>query len=405
MDSGNLVLLGDDRNLTLWESFENPSDTFLPGMKMDTNLKLTSWKSVDDPGSGNFSFKMAEDNRFIILNRSEIFWESEEYGRLILDPNFDQFHDISSDVINLLTNFSVIQWEYQSGEGDLFVRWKQPKTNCSIYNVCGDFASCNDDDYELCKCLPGFDKGKGDSSLQDNKVGCIRRTSLSRARSDTPPAFLNLTMIKTGRPDVKVMADGEENCKSTCLEKYPLCQAYSYAPLTQRTLNPSTCWIWTHNLTTLKEDYTDGDDDRRLFALVDNSDIKPTPRTCEPCGTNIVPYPLSTGSNCGDLTYFKFSCNSSTGQLSFNTTDNVSYRVIRVVPNSRTFTIKVNSLNQYCDEGSDNTGNLKVSSPYSIIGNNFCSEHVDISWEPPSETGSSPRGKSKSSFYLILGEE
>ncbi|MCI39846.1 G-type lectin S-receptor-like serine/threonine-protein kinase, partial [Trifolium medium] len=82
-------------------------------------------------------------------------------------------------------------------------------------------------------------------------------------------------MIKTRKPDLKVPVDGVENCKSKCLEKCPPCQAYSYAPvpLTQRTLNPSTCWIWTHNLTTLKENYTDGDDYRRLFVLVDKSDI------------------------------------------------------------------------------------------------------------------------------------
>jgi hypothetical protein len=39
MDSGNLVLRDDDDQLatSLWESFQNPTDTFLPGMKMDEN--------------------------------------------------------------------------------------------------------------------------------------------------------------------------------------------------------------------------------------------------------------------------------------------------------------------------------------------------------------------------------
>jgi hypothetical protein len=172
-----------------------------------------------------------------------------------------------------LDSTGVIQWVENSVEGDSPVRWKQPKTNCSKYNVCGDFASCNDDDYKKCKCLPGFDDaGKGDSSLQ-NKIGCIRRTSISCTRNDTW-AFLNLTMIKTRRPDIKVAVDREENCTSICRETCPPCQAYSYAPpLAQRTVNSLTCWIWNYSLTTLKEGYTAGDDDRRLFVLVDKSDI------------------------------------------------------------------------------------------------------------------------------------
>ncbi|KAK1388975.1 hypothetical protein POM88_017153 [Heracleum sosnowskyi] len=43
---------------TLWESFKHTTDTFLPGMKMDENLNLTSWMSDEDPAPGNFSFRL-----------------------------------------------------------------------------------------------------------------------------------------------------------------------------------------------------------------------------------------------------------------------------------------------------------------------------------------------------------
>jgi len=301
MDSGNLVLYDDElMGVKLWESFENPTDTFLPGMKMDRNLKLTSWKSAYNPSSGDFTFK-TRDNRFIILNRSEIHWESEEHRK------HDQLDDISFEVYNLLTNFSllaqnsmnnfssperrnkpieipieqynnkrlflnstgVIQWV----EGDLAVIWKQPRSKCLTYNVCGNFASCNDNDSVGCKCLPGFyndNQGEEDSSLQ---AGCTRRKTASCTENDM--AFLNLTMIKTGRPDIKVTVQYEENCTSVCVGMCPRCQAYSYAPLPtnyQRDV-PLNCWIWTHSLTTLKEEYTAWDDDRRLIVIVDKSDI------------------------------------------------------------------------------------------------------------------------------------
>ncbi|KAL5056464.1 hypothetical protein RYX36_037146 [Vicia faba] len=424
MDSGNLVLYDDDDEVTIWESFENPTHTFLPGMKMDGNMRLTSWRSGDDPTSGNFSFKMEQNgvNRFIISNNDQIYWESEEYGTMNFEVNNGAVDDISLEVYNLLTNMSLpilsklipmerydntrlflhptgmLKWaEVNLLAGEPLVRWMQPETNCLRYNFCGNFASCNDiDGNYLCKCLPGFYKdslGDGDYSLLD-EASCTRRKSAPCTGNDT--AFLNLTKIKTGRPDKKLGAQYVENCTSMCLEMCPHCQAYSYAPPPtdhQRANNPSNCWIWTHSLTTLKEDYTNWEDDRRLYVLVDKSDIAPTPRTCEPCGTNPVPYPLSTRPNCGDPTYFNFRCNTSAGQLSFtnntnNNNSNVNYSVIRVVPGSRTFTIyqedKDNSINRFCGEGSKGAGDLKVSSPFGL-STDTCSKKVEVNWEPPSK--------------------
>ncbi|XP_027185994.1 G-type lectin S-receptor-like serine/threonine-protein kinase At4g03230 isoform X2 [Cicer arietinum] len=408
MDSGNLVLQDDDEHnrTKLWESFENPTDTFLPGMNMYNNLKLSSWRNENDPGSGNFSFEMENDNnRFIILNRTQIYWESEEYKALNFKSKFDSTYDVSAEVFNLLSNFSslilskpfptkhydntrlflnskgVILWVDNLKQGELSVMWRQPKTNCSIYNICGNFTSCNDND-RMCNCLPGFyNDDMGD------KVGCKRRNSASCNGTDDM-TFLNLTMVKVGSPNKK-FALNETDCKSLCLQMCPRCQAYSYAPPPQqRGLNLSPCWIWTHNLTTLKEDYINWDN-RTLYVRVHKSDIAPTPRSCEPCGTKIVPYPLSTGSNCGDITYFNFRCITSTGQLTFfNTTtanNTVSYKVIRVTPSTRKFTIQNedNSFNPYCE--SKLHQNLIVSSPFRLTNDNPCSEQVDISWEPPSK--------------------
>lgn len=61
-DDGNFVLRevnsnGSDGRM-LWESFDYPTDTLLPGMKLGVNHKtgrnwsLTSWLSTYDPGSG-----------------------------------------------------------------------------------------------------------------------------------------------------------------------------------------------------------------------------------------------------------------------------------------------------------------------------------------------------------------
>ena len=67
LDTGNLVLIeANERNTSnhLWQSFDYPTDTLLPGMKLGWNLDtgieryITSWKSRVDPSSGDFSFKL-----------------------------------------------------------------------------------------------------------------------------------------------------------------------------------------------------------------------------------------------------------------------------------------------------------------------------------------------------------
>ena len=63
-DSGNLVLIQGNNKKVLWQSFDHPTDTLLPGMRLGLNLIiglvrfLTSWKSQDDPGTGDCIYKM-----------------------------------------------------------------------------------------------------------------------------------------------------------------------------------------------------------------------------------------------------------------------------------------------------------------------------------------------------------
>jgi hypothetical protein len=86
-DFGNLVVYNEDKQTPVWESFKNPTDTFLPGMSMDSNLILTSWRDRDDPGRGNFTFRvdLVEDKKTLIIEKEGmIYWKSVDYGQLPL---------------------------------------------------------------------------------------------------------------------------------------------------------------------------------------------------------------------------------------------------------------------------------------------------------------------------------
>ncbi|KAK9085016.1 hypothetical protein Sjap_025427 [Stephania japonica] len=76
LDSGNLVMMIENPNSDyiqnndntdqfqfLWQSFDYPTDTLLPGMKLGVDSskmtrKLTSWRNPGDPSTGAYSFRV-----------------------------------------------------------------------------------------------------------------------------------------------------------------------------------------------------------------------------------------------------------------------------------------------------------------------------------------------------------
>ena len=88
LDTGNFVLheLNSDGTVKreLWQSFDYPTDTLLPGMKLGFNKKsgqtwsLKSWRSDVVPDTGAFTFGMNEDsipgNEFNIMQHEDEYW-------------------------------------------------------------------------------------------------------------------------------------------------------------------------------------------------------------------------------------------------------------------------------------------------------------------------------------------
>ncbi|KAG4981187.1 hypothetical protein JHK85_035145 [Glycine max] len=363
LESGNLVLMDDNlgRSNYTWQSFQHPTDTFLPGMKMDASVALISWRNSTDPAPGNFTFTMVpEDERgsFAVQKLSQIYWDLDELDRDVNSQVVSNLlgntttrgtrsHNFSNKTVytskpynykksRLLMNSSgelqFLKWDEDEGQWEK--RWWGPADECDIHDSCGSFGICNRNNHIGCKCLPGF-APIPEGELQGH--GCVRK---STSCINTDVTFLNLTNIKVGNPDHEIFTETEAECQSFCISKCPLCQAYSYHTSTYGDRSPFTCNIWTQNLSSLVEEYDRG---RDLSILVKRSDIAPTAKTCEPCGTYEIPYPLSTGPNCGDPMYNKFNCTKSTGQVNFMTPKGISYQVTRIEEDTRTFFIHTNA--------------------------------------------------------------
>ncbi|PPD69895.1 hypothetical protein GOBAR_DD33223 [Gossypium barbadense] len=383
-DTGNLILYDvdvDGLERKLWQSFEHPTDTFLFGMKNDVNLVLTSWTSEDDPAPGNFIFMQdPQANRLVVMNKSIIYWRSWRESE-----DDTQVHKNERIVMNFTGDLQY--WQFDRGMKDWSLTWWEPKDRCSKYNYCGNFGSCNINSKLPCKCLPGFKPKISEKWNAGEFVDGCSRNSTSYGTD-----FLCLKRMKLEYTESPFIMNNGDNCNQECLSNNQ-CQAYTVnASKTDRQLS---CLTWTEELKNIQEDQDDGYD---LYVRVPVSDIAPTSRSCLPCGTNLVPYPLSTGPNCGDPVYYSFDCDMVTGQLSFMTPSG-NYTVTHVNPKASIFDIEMQAKEAVNCHAMHSSGSkilqLNRSSPFNVTSScssNFTNDsplkstiEVKITWKPPLE--------------------
>ncbi|XP_024629382.1 G-type lectin S-receptor-like serine/threonine-protein kinase At1g67520 isoform X3 [Medicago truncatula] len=95
LDSGNFVLKDTQKNTVLWQSFDHPTDSLLPGMKLGLNHKtgenwsLVSWIANSKllPASGPFRLDWEPIGKeLVIKHREKVYWKS---GKLIRHNKFE----------------------------------------------------------------------------------------------------------------------------------------------------------------------------------------------------------------------------------------------------------------------------------------------------------------------------
>ncbi|GMJ14496.1 CALLUS EXPRESSION OF RBCS 101, RESISTANCE TO FUSARIUM OXYSPORUM 3 [Hibiscus trionum] len=122
-DSGNLVLQGTNEetgeNVVLWQSFDHPTDTFLPGMKLGVirgrRLSLTSWLTDSIPASGSFSLEWDPvGNRLVIRLRERVLWSTGHI--LSLNPNKMYNFTYVSSLDEQYLYYTIVASEYTPAE-------------------------------------------------------------------------------------------------------------------------------------------------------------------------------------------------------------------------------------------------------------------------------------------------
>ena len=93
LDSGNLVLREENEDNYLWQSFDYPSDTWLPGMKLGWDLRtglercLTEWKSLEM----SWGIEFHNDPELVMKKGSQMYFRSGPWNGIFGHPAF-QLH-------------------------------------------------------------------------------------------------------------------------------------------------------------------------------------------------------------------------------------------------------------------------------------------------------------------------
>ncbi|XP_047335934.1 G-type lectin S-receptor-like serine/threonine-protein kinase At2g19130 [Impatiens glandulifera] len=275
-DDGNLVLK-DVSNSTIWQSFDYPAHTWLPGAKLSYNKRtqtrqiVISWKNSEDPSTGLFSFELdGINNQFLMRrNESEQYWTSGpwngQYFSLVPEMKLGflfNFSYVSNENESyFLFNATTISRAYMDVTGQLRVvswvdgvRWNlimnQPTSQCEVYAICGGNGACNQITQNFCNCLEGFHpKSQDDWDLNEFSGGCVRKFDLkcgninnNNKRQDGFKLFTNMRLPGNSKsvPDKRDI----KTCASSCLNDCS-CSAYSY--------DNNLCLVWNAELWNLKQ--------------------------------------------------------------------------------------------------------------------------------------------------------
>ncbi|PWA45127.1 S-locus glycoprotein domain-containing protein [Artemisia annua] len=301
-NTGNLVIMDGNHMKILWQSFDYPTDTIIPGMKCgEDKLRgiewhLSSWKSSQDPGTGNFTWSV--DTRgypqFLLRDGLEIKyrqgpWNGERFSGSSWPSNNKYFsYNMVVNETEALISYNLLDSSVlsrstlnSSGLRERSVwledkkKWQvivtHPGDNCETYKICGAYGSCsNADAQKLCSCLDekkfepvnkeGWEKG-------DWAGGCVRRIPLNC--TDGTDGFIKYSNVKL--PDTQTSWFNNtmslRECKAICLKNCS-CMAYANTDIRGK---GSGCLLWFNELLDIKASSNGGQD---IFVRMASSELE-----------------------------------------------------------------------------------------------------------------------------------
>ncbi|KAF2285987.1 hypothetical protein GH714_009412 [Hevea brasiliensis] len=282
LNSGNLVVIDKDNPEDyLWQSFDYPCDTFLPGMKLGWNRVIgldryiSSWKTPDDPARGNFTcgFDPAGYPEMIVRENSiERFrvgpWNGLRFsGFPALKPN------------------PLYTYEFVLNEKEIYYRTQL--LDNSLHS------SCNIKDSPVCSCLKGFvPKVPKEWDIFDWSSGCVRKTPLD-CSGDGFRKYFAVKLPET-RKSWFDRSINLEDCRIICMKN---CSCTAYSNLDIRD-GGSGCLLWFNDLIDIRGYEENGQD---IYVRMAASELDDDMRIKSKSNVRIIQYLALLWINCDSL--------------------------------------------------------------------------------------------------------
>ncbi|KAL3522127.1 hypothetical protein ACH5RR_014961 [Cinchona calisaya] len=285
LDNGNLVLRNGDNSSDsyLWQSFDYPCDTLIPGMKLGWNFRnnqewyLTSWRNLQDPSTGAYTYRF--DPRGlpqVFLRQGSVIqyrtgpWDGVQFGNADLKANtvfkptfvynpdneYYSFQNTDDSIISrfVLNQSGLIQhltWSI-THKGWVIIGTVVSDA-CDRYSLCGSYGICNINHNPYCSCPQGFTpRLPHDWERMDWSGGCVRKKGLNCSQ---PEGFRKFSRVKL--PDAAFFLENKTasnslECAEACLRN---CSCVAYAKT-----EVNGCVVWFGDLLDVRT-YNEGGQD------------------------------------------------------------------------------------------------------------------------------------------------
>ncbi|KAL5715774.1 hypothetical protein ACHQM5_017548 [Ranunculus cassubicifolius] len=236
-DSGNLSL--KNGSVTVWSTFQHPTDTLLPNQSFTTKERLES---------GIYSFALLDSGNLTLRwNTTTIYWTQglnssfdgnlsspslglQQIGILqLFDPTlsvpvnmqYSSDYGEGNDVLRFVrldSDGNLRMYSSVRGSGTATAKWAAVIDQCRVYGWCGNMGVCSyNDSTPVCGCpsrnFELLDPG-------DSRKGCKRTMELQDCPSSATMLPLENTQFLTYQPELssQVYFVGSSGCMGNCLQ-------------------------------------------------------------------------------------------------------------------------------------------------------------------------------------------